>query len=68
MFDWIFTFIHLFLYLGLIGYAVYSLISGNTIRFFILAGGLILYYLLVLHKGVRSEIKRHRLVKQDREK
>jgi hypothetical protein len=60
MFDWIFAFFHLFLFLGLIGYAVYSLAIGNTTRFFILSGGLILYYLLVLHKGVRSEIKRRR--------
>ena len=65
MVDWIFAFVHLFLYLGLIGYAFYSLIIGNSTRFFILTGGLILYYFLVLHKGVRSEIKRRRALKQE---
>lgn len=67
MIDWIFAFFHFFLYLGLLCYAAYSLIIGNTTRFFILTGGLVLYYLLVLHKGVRSEIKRRSSLKQKRE-
>lgn len=66
MIDWIFAFFHLFLFLGLIGYAVYSLFIGNSTRFFILTGALILYYLLVLHKGVRREIKRRKDLKKER--
>lgn len=66
MWDWIFAFFHFLLILGWIGYAVASLILGNTPRFFVLSGGLFFYYLLVLHKGVRREIKRRRADKQQR--
>lgn len=56
--DWIFAFFHVFLLIGIILYAVYSLILGNTSRFAVIAAGLVLYYFFVLHKAVRKEIKR----------
>lgn len=58
--DLIFAFFHLFLLIGVAGYAVYSLASGNTVRFAVLTAGLIVYYFLVLHKAVRAEIARRR--------
>lgn len=60
MADWIFAFFHLFLIIFIIGYAVYSLILGNVLRFFLIMGGLTLYYFIVLHKPVKKEIKRRR--------
>jgi len=58
MSDTIFAIVHLFVLLGILGYAVLSIVRGNTAR-----GGLILvllavYYFLVLHKAVRKEIAR----------
>jgi len=61
VFDWIFAFFHLFLLLGVIFYAFYSLIAyGNILRFALIAAGLTVYYLLVLHKPVRREIERRK--------
>lgn len=56
MSDTIFAIVHLFVLLGVLGYAVLSIVRGNVAR-----GGLILillavYYFLVLHKAVRKEI------------
>ena len=58
MSDTIFAIVHLFVLLGVLGYAVLSIVRGNVAR-----GGLILvllavYYFLVLHKAVRKEIAR----------
>lgn len=58
MSDTIFAILHLFVLLGVLGYAVLSIFRGNAAR-----GGLILvllavYYFLVLHKAVRKEIAR----------
>ena len=58
MFDWVFAFIHLVLFLGAIGYAFYSLFLGNSIRFLVLIACLVAYYFLVLHKGIKKEIQR----------
>ena len=58
--DWIFAFFHLILLVGVVLYALYALIIGNTTRFAVLALGLVVYYFLVLHKGVRKEIARKR--------
>jgi hypothetical protein len=60
MSDTIFAIVHLFVLLGVLGYAVLSIVRGNVAR-----GGLILillavYYFLVLHKAVRKEIARKR--------
>jgi len=58
MSDTIFAILHLFVLLGVLGYAILSIVRGNVAR-----GGLILvllavYYFLVLHKAVRKEIAR----------
>lgn len=60
MSDTIFAIVHLFVLLGVLGYAVLSIVRGNVAR-----GGLILillavYYFLILHKAVRKEIARKR--------
>jgi len=60
MFDWIFSFFHLILLLGAVIFAFYSLFLGNTSRFLIMIGLLIVYYFLVLHKSVKREIERKR--------
>ena len=63
MADLIFAFFHLGLILGVIGYAFYSLFTGNFPRFAFLSAGLALYYILVLHKSVKEEIRRRRMAK-----
>jgi hypothetical protein len=63
MFDWIFAFFHLFLLIGLVVYAFFSLFQGNTLRFFFIMVLLVGYYFLVLHKPVRKEIERRRKTK-----
>jgi hypothetical protein len=60
MSDTIFAIVHLFVLLGVLGYAILSIVRGNVAR-----GGLILillavYYFLILHKAVRKEIARKR--------
>jgi len=60
MFDWIFAFFHLFLLIGIVVYAVISLVQGNILRFAVIALLLGLYYLLVLHKSLKKEIERRR--------
>jgi hypothetical protein len=66
VFDWIFSFIHLFLLLGIAAYAFYSLVQGYALRFGVLTALLVFYYFLVLHKAVRKEIKRKRETKIQR--
>ncbi|MFQ6070452.1 MAG: hypothetical protein ACE5LC_07995 [Candidatus Aminicenantales bacterium] len=58
MFDYIFAFFHLFLLLALLVYGILSLFYGNLLRFGLILVSLVLYYILVLHKGVKEEIKR----------
>lgn len=60
MFDWIFSFFHLILLVGIVIYAFYSLFIGNVLRFAILIVFLTGYYFLVLHKPVKREIERKR--------
>ena len=60
MFDYIFAFFHLFLLIGLVGYAIYSLIQGNTTRFALIIVCLVGYYFLALHKNVKKEIQQKR--------
>lgn len=60
MFDTIFAFFHLFLLLGLLGYAFYSLFQGNALRFVLIIVCLAGYYFLALHKNVKKEIARKR--------
>jgi len=64
MFDYLFAFFHLFLLIGLLGYAFYSLIQGNTLRFVLIIVCLAGYYFLALHKNVTAEIRRKRKSKK----
>jgi len=65
--DWIFAFFHLFLLVGISGYAFYLLAQGNTFRFGLIVVCLFAYYFLVLHKSVKKEIKRRREERKNRE-
>ena len=60
----IFAFIHLFLLLGIVIFAFYSLFQGNILRFALIIGLLTIYYFLALHKNVLEEIKRKKKKKQ----
>jgi hypothetical protein len=60
MFDWVFAFFHLFLILGVVFYAFFSLFKGNYLRFIVVIVLLTGYYFLVLHKAVKKEIERKR--------
>ncbi len=60
MFDYIFAFFHLALLLGVFGYAVYSLLEGNVLRFALIGVCLVGYYFLALHRNVKKEIERKR--------
>lgn len=64
MFDYIFAFFHLFLLIGLLGYAVFSLIQGNVLRFGLIIACLVGYYFLALHKNVMKEIERKKKSKK----
>jgi hypothetical protein len=64
MADWIFTFFHLGLILGVIGYAIVSLFQGNIPRFAFILAGMVLYYFVVLHKPVKNELARRRSLKK----
>lgn len=64
MFDWLFAFVHLALFLGLLGYAVLDLARGRALRGITFLLFLAAYYLLVLHKGVKKEIARRKELKK----
>jgi 4-hydroxybenzoate polyprenyltransferase len=63
--DWIFAFVHLFLLLAVVIYAIVSLFQGNTLRLGVIVLLLAGYYFLVLHKAVKKEISRKRSQKQN---
>jgi len=58
MFEWIFAFFHLFLFLGLLSYSIYNLIAGHWLAGLISLIFLVVYYLIVLHPAVIKEIRR----------
>jgi hypothetical protein len=58
MFDWIFTFFHLFAFLATFVYAVYSLLQGDVSRFILLIVLLGSWYFFMLHSAVIKEIQR----------
>jgi len=60
----IFAFIHLFLLLGILILAFYSLFQGNVLRFAIIIALLTIYYFIALHKNVMEEIKRKKKKKK----
>jgi hypothetical protein len=67
--DWIFAFFHLFLLIGVIGYAFYSLLfHGNSQRFALILACLVVYYFIVLRKPVRQEIARRKELKASGDK
>jgi hypothetical protein len=61
--DTIFALFHVFALAALLAFAVIDLVQGNTTRFGVITGGLVLYYVLVLHKPVLKEIERRRNLK-----
>jgi hypothetical protein len=60
VFDWIFAFLHLGALLAALGFAVYSLVRGNVLRFALIVALLGAYYYFVLHPAVLKEIGRRR--------
>ena len=64
MFNWVFAFLHLGALLAALGFAVYSLIRGNVVRFALIVGLLGAYYYFVLHPAVLKEIERRRKAKR----
>jgi len=64
MFDWLFAFLHLAALLAALGYAVYTLVRGNTLSFALILILLGAYYYFVLHPAVLKEIARRRRAKQ----
>jgi len=64
MFDWIFTFFHLFAFLATFVYAVYSLIQGDVSRFILLIVLLGSWYFFMLHSAVKKEIQRKKKKKK----
>jgi hypothetical protein len=56
----IFAFFHLFLLLGILGWAVVSLIHGNVGRAGLIVVCLTAYYFIALHDQVKKEIARAR--------
>jgi uncharacterized membrane protein YfcA len=63
MVDSVFAFLHLGGLLAVLGYAVYSLVRGNTLRFVLIVILLAAYYYFVLHPAVIKEIARRRSLK-----
>ncbi len=60
----IFAFVHLFLLLGILVIAFYSLFQGNVLRFAVIIAILTVYYFIALHKNVKEEIKRRKKKKK----
>jgi uncharacterized membrane protein YfcA len=60
MVDWVFAFFHLGALLAVLGFAIYSLIQGNTVRFALIIVLLAAYYYFILHPAVLKEIARRR--------
>jgi len=58
--DTLFALFHLAMIVVVAGYAVLSLVRGNTWRFLVVAACLAIYYFLVLDVPVRREIARRR--------
>jgi hypothetical protein len=58
--DTLFAVVHMLALIAVFLYGLVALIRGNTLRFAVVMGGLLLYYALVLHKPVTREIARKR--------
>ena len=66
MFNAIFPFLHLGALLGLLAYAIVSLVRGDVPRFGVIIILLAIYYVLLLHPGVKKEIARRKALKKNR--
>ncbi len=66
MFEWIFAFVHFFLFLGLFVYSIYLLLRRQWFSGLLLLAFLGAYYLIVLHSGVKKEIERKKKKKLKR--
>jgi Ca2+/Na+ antiporter len=64
----IFAFFHLFLLIGILVLAFYSLFQGNVLRFALIIVLLTVYYFIALHKNVKDEIQRKRKEKKKKKK
>ncbi len=64
----IFAFFHLFLLIGVLVLAFYSLFQGNVLRFALIIALLTVYYFIALHKNVKDEIQRKRKEKKKKKK
>ncbi len=64
----IFAFFHLFLLIGILVIAFYSLFQGNVLRFALIIILLTVYYFIALHKNVKDEIQRKRKEKKKKKK
>jgi|YelNatPaOPRAMG01_1025707.scaffolds.fasta_scaffold14346_6 ABC-type antimicrobial peptide transport system permease subunit len=64
MFEWVFAFLHFFLFLGLLLFSVYSIIRGQWFSGLLLLAFLVAYYLVVLQAAVKKEIERKKKKKK----
>ncbi len=62
--DFVFAIFHLLALLAILVYGLLGLLRGNYWRFGIIIAGLVIYYFLVLHKGVRAEVARRKKLKE----
>ncbi|NPV82831.1 MAG: hypothetical protein HPY46_04490 [Candidatus Aminicenantes bacterium] len=58
MFEWLFAFAHLALFLGLLSYSIWNLVRGRWLAGAVLLVFLAAYYFIVLHQAVLKEISR----------
>lgn len=64
MFNAIFPFLHLGALLALVAYAFVSLARGNVPRFGVVMVLLAIYYVFLLHPGVKKETARRKALKK----
>lgn len=65
MFNTIVAFVHLGALLAALAYAIISLVQGNVPRFGLIIALLAIYYVLLLHPGVKKEIARRKSLKKE---
>ncbi len=64
MFNALFPFLHLGALVAVVVYAFVSLARGNVPRFGVIMVLLAIYYVLILHPGVKKELARRRALKE----
>ena len=65
MVNTVVAFVHLGALLGALAYAVVSLVHGNVPRFGLIVILLAIYYIFLLHPGVKKEMARRRSLKKE---